>query len=148
MLKPLIVWITTNWTILKELGILDHLTHSLRNLYASQETKVRTGHRTMDWFQIGTGGCQGCVLSPCLFNLYAKYILWNAGLDGVQTGIKISARNNHHLIYTDDTTLIAESEEKLKSLWMKVKEEYEKAGLKLNIWKTKIRHPVPSLHGK
>ena len=102
----------------------------------------------MDWFQIGTGRCQGCIVSACLFNLYAEYIMQNAGQDGTQTGIKISRRNNNHLRHAVDTTLMAESKEKLKSLLMKVKEESETAGLKLNIQKTKIRHPVPSLHGK
>ena len=119
----------------------------LRNLYAGQEATVRTGHRT-DWFQIGKGVRQGCILSPCLFNLYAEYILRNAGLEEAQAGIKIAGRNINNLRYTDDTTLMAESEEELKSLLMKVKEESDEVVLKLNIQKTKIWHLVPSLHGK
>ena len=126
------------WKILKEMGIPDHLSSLLRNLYAGQETTVRTGHGTTDWFQIGKGVCQGCILSPCLFNLYAEYIMWNAWLDEAQTGIKIAGRNINNLRYADDTTLMVESEEELKSLLMKLKEESEKAGLKLNIQKTKI----------
>ena len=126
------------WKILKEMGILDHLTCLLRNLYAGQEATVRTGHGTTDWFQIGKGVCQGCVLSPCLFNFYAEYIMRNAGLEEAQAGIKIAGRNISHLRYADDTTLMAESEEELKSLLMNVKEESEKVGLKLNIQKTKI----------
>ena len=122
------------------------LTCLLRNLYAGQEATVRTGHGT-DWFQIGKGVRQSGILSPCLFNLYAEYIMRNAGLEEAQAGIKIARRNTNNLRYTDDTTFVPESEE-LKSLWMKVKEENEKAGLKLNIQKTKIGHPVPSLHGK
>ena len=112
--------------------------YTLRNLYAGQEATVRTGHGTTDWFQIGKGVCQGCVLSPCLFNLYAEYIMRNAGLEEAQAGIKIAGRSINNLRYTDDTTLMAESEEELKSLLMKVKEESEKVGLKLNIQKTKI----------
>ena len=108
----------------------------------------RTGHGTTDWFQIGKGVCQGCILSPCLFNLYAEYIMRNAGLEEQQAGIKIAGRNINNLRYADNTTLMAESEEELKSLLMKVKEESETVGLKLNTQKTKIRHPVPSLHGK
>ena len=127
------------------MGIPDHLTCLLRNLYASQEATVRTGHGTMDWFQIGKGVRQGCILSPCLFNLYAEYITKNARLDEAQTRIKIDLRNIKNLRYTDDTTLMVESEEELKSLLMNMKES-EKAGLKLNIQKTKIMHPVPSLH--
>ena len=123
--------------ILKEMGIPDHLTCLLRNLYAGQEATVRTGHGTTDWFQIGKGVRQGCILSPCLFNLYAEYIRRNAGLEEAQTGIKIAGRNINNLRYADDTTLRAESEE-LKSLLMKVKEESEKVGLKLNVQKTKI----------
>ena len=119
------------------MGIPDHLTCLLRNLYAGQETTVRTGPGTTDWFQIGKGVCQGCILSPCLFNLYAEYIMRNAGLEEAQAGIKIVGRNINNLRYADDTTLMAESEE-LKSLLMKVKEESEKVGLKLNIQKTKI----------
>src|SRR5574337_1085641 len=110
----------------------------LRNLYAGQEATVRTGHGTTDWFQIGKGVCQGCILSPCLFNLYTEYIMRNAGLKETQAGIKISGRNINNLRYADDTNLMAESEEELKSLLMKVKEESEKAALKLNIQKTKI----------
>ena len=109
------------WKILKEMGIPDHLTCLLRNLYAGQEATVRTGHRTTDWFQIGKGVCQGCILSPCLFNLYAEYIMRNAGLDEAQAGIKIARRNINNLRCADDTTLMAESEEELKSLLMKVK---------------------------
>ena len=125
------------WKILKVMGIPDHLTCLLRNLYAGQEATVRTGHGTKDWFQIGKGVCQGCILSPCLFNLYAEYIMRNAGLDEAQTGMKISGINVNNLRYADDTTLMAESEEELKSLLMKVKEESEKVGLKLHIQKTK-----------
>ena len=105
--KPLTVWITTNWKILKEMGIPDHLTWLLRNLYAGQEATVRTGHRTTDWFQIGKGVCQGCILSPWLFNLYAEYIMWNAGLDEAQAGIKLAGRNINSLRYADGTTLMA-----------------------------------------
>ena len=125
-----------------------HLTCLLRNQYAGQEATVRTGHGTMDWFQIRKGVRQGCILSPCLFNLHAEYIMRNAGLDEAQDGIKIARRNINHLRYADDTTLMAESKEKLKSLLMKVKEESEKVGLKLNIQKTRSWHLVPSLHGK
>ena len=125
------------WIFLKEMGIPDHLTCLLRNLYPGQEATVRTGHGTTDCFQIGKGVHQGCVLSPCLFNLYAEYIMRNAGLDEAQAGIKIARRNINNLRYADDTTRMAESEE-LKSLLMKVKEESEKVGLKLNIQKTKI----------
>ena len=131
------------WKILKETGIPDHLTCLLRNLYAGQEATVRTEHRTTDWFQIGKGVCQGCILSPCLFNLYAEYIMRNAGLEEAEAGIKIARRNINNLRYADDTTLMAESEEELKSLLMKVKEESEKAGLKLNIQKTKIMASGP-----
>ena len=112
--------------ILKEKGIANHLTYLLRNLYARQEATVRTGHGTTDWFQIGKGVCQGCILSPCLFNLYAEYIMRNAGLDEAQAVIKIARRNINNLRYADDTTLVAESEEELKSLLMKVKEESER----------------------
>ena len=126
------------WEILKEMGIQDHLTCLLRNLYAGQEATVRTGHGTTDWFQIGKGVCQGCILSPCLFNLYAEYIMRNATLDEAQAGIKIARRNISSLRYADDTTLMAESEEDLKSLSMKVKKESEKVGLTLNIHKTRI----------
>ena len=131
------------WKILKEMGIPDHLTCLLRYLYAGQEATVRTGHGTTDRFQIGKGVSQDCILSPCLFNLYAKYIMRNAGQDEAQAGIKISRRNINNLRYSDDTTLMAESEEKLKSLLMKVKEESEKVGLKLNIQKTKIMASSP-----
>ena len=130
------------WKILKEMGIPDCLTCLLRNLYAGQEATVRTGHGTMDWFQIGKGVHQGYMLSPCLFNLYAEYIMRNAGLDEAQVGIKIARRNINNLRY-DDTTLMAESEEELTSLLMKMKEESEKAGLKLNIQKTKIMASGP-----
>ena len=120
------------------MGIPDHLTCLLRNLYAGQEATVRTGHGTTDWFQIGKGVCQGCILLPCLFNFYAEYIMRNAGLDEAEAGIKIAGRNIHNLRYADDTTFRAESEEELKSLLMKVKVESEKVGLKLNIQKMKI----------
>ena len=119
------------WKILQEMGIPDHLSCLLRNLYAGQEATIRTGHGTTDWFQIGKGICQGCILSLCLFNLYAEYIMWNAGLDKSQAGIKVVGRNINNFRYADDTTLMAESKEELKSLLMKVKEESEKAGLKL-----------------
>ena len=153
------------WKIIKETGIPDHLTCLLRNLYAGQEASARTEYGTTNWFQIGKGVCQGCILSPCLFNLnaefssvaqscltfcnpmnrsmYAEYIVGNAGLDKAQAGIKTARRNINNLIYADDTTLMAESEEKLKSLLMKVKEESEKVGLKLNIHKTKIMASGP-----
>ena len=125
------------WKILQEMGIPDHLTCLLRNLYVGQEATVRIGHGTTDWLQIGKGVCQGCILSPCLFNLYAEYIMRNARLEEAQARIKISSRDINNLRYVDDTTLIAESEEELKSLLMKVKEESEKVVLKLNIQKTK-----------
>ena len=125
------------------MGIPDHLICLLRNLYAGQEATVRTGHGTTDWFQIGKGVPQDCILSPCLFNLYAEYIMRNAGLGEAQTGIKIARRNINNLRYVDNTTLMAESEEELKSLLMKVKEEREKVGLKLNIQKTKIMASSP-----
>ena len=131
------------WKILKEMGIPDHLTCLLRNLYAGQEATVRTGHGTKDWFQIGKGVHQGFILSPCLFNLYAEYIMRNAGLEETQAGIKISGRNISNLRYANDTTLMAESEEELNSLLMKVKEESEKAGLKVNIQKMKIMASSP-----
>ena len=114
------------WKILKEMGIPYHLTCLLRNLYAGQEATVRTRHETTDWFQIGKGVDQGCILSPCLFNLYAEYIMWNAGLDEAQAGIKIAGRNISNLRYADETTFVAESEEKLNSLLMKVKEDMKK----------------------
>ena len=121
------------WKILQEMGIPDHLTCLLRNLYSGQEATVRTGHGTIDWFEIGKEVHQGCILSPCLFNLYAEYIMRSAGLEETQAGIKIAGRNINNLRHADDTTLMAESEKELKSLLMKVKEESEKVGLKLNI---------------
>ena len=130
------------WKILKEMGIPDHLTCLFRSLYAGQEATVTTGHGTTDWFQIGKGVRQGCILSPCLFNFYAEYIMRNAGLQEAQAGNKVARRNINSLRYADDTTLMAESEE-LKSVLMKVKEESEKVGLKLNIQKTKIMAPGP-----
>ena len=131
--------------ILKEMGIPDHLTCLLRNLRAGQEATVRNGHGTTDWFQIEKGVCQGCILSPCLFNLYAEYIMRNAGLGETQAGIQIARRNINNLRYADDTTLMVESEAELKSLSTKVKEESEKVGLKLNIQKTKAWHAA--IHG-
>ena len=128
---------------MKEMGIPDHLTCLLRNLYAGQEATVRTGHGTTDWFQIRKGVYQGCILSPCLFNLYAEYIMRNAWLDEAQAGIKIAGRNSNNLRYADNTSLMAESEEELKSLLMKVKEESEKVGLKLNIKLLKIMASGP-----
>ena len=125
------------------MGIPDHLTCHLRNLYAGQEATVRTGHGTTDWFQIGKGVRQGCILSPCLFNLYAEYIVRNTRLDEAQAGIKIARRNINNLRYANDTTLMAESEEELKSLLMKVKKERENVGLKINIQKTKIMASGP-----
>ena len=125
------------------MGIPDHPTCLLRNLYAGKEATVQTGHVTADWFQIGKGLHQGCILSPCLFNLYAEYIMRNAGLEATQAGIKIDRRNINNFRYADDTTLKAESEEELKSLLMKVKEESEKVGLKLNIQKTEIMASGP-----
>ena len=125
------------------MGIPDHLTCLLRNLYAGQEATVRTGHGTTDWFQIGKGVCQGCKLSPCLFKLYTEYIVRNAGLEEAQAGIKTAGRNINNLRYADDTTLMEESEEELKILLMKVKEESEKVGLQLNIQKTKIMASGP-----
>ena len=120
------------------MAISDHLTCLLRNLYAGQEATVRTGHGTTDWFQIGKGVRQGCILSPYLFNLYAEYIMRNAGLEETQAGIKIAGRNINNLRYADDTTLMAESKEKLKGLFMKAKEQSEKTSLKLNIQKMEI----------
>ena len=125
------------------MGIPNHLTCLLRNLYAGQEARVRTGHGTTDWFQIGKGVCQGSILSPCLFNFYAEYIMRNAGLDEAQAGIKIAGRNINNLRYADNTTLMEESEEELNSLSMKVKEENEKVCLRLNIHKTKIMSSGP-----
>ena len=135
------------WKILQEMGISDHLTCLLRNLYADQEATVRTGHGTTDWFQIGKGVRQDCILSSCLFSLYVEYIMQNAKLDEAQAGIKISRNNINNLRYADDPTLMAESEE-LKSFLMKVKEESVKVDLKLNIQKLRLWHLVPSLHGK
>src|SRR5574339_293855 len=132
------------WKILKEMGIPDHLTCLLRNRYAGQETTVRIGHGTTHWFQIGKRVHQGCILSPCLFNFYAEYIMRNAGLEETQAGIKIAGRNINNLKYADDTTLMAESEEELKSLLRKVKVESEKVGLKLNIQKMKIMASGPT----
>ena len=129
--------------ILKDMEIPYHLTCLLRNLYAGQEATVRTGHGTTDWFQIGKGVCQGCILSPCLFNLYAEYIMRNTGLEEAQAGIKISRKNINNLRYADNTTLMAESEEELKSLLMKVKEETEKVSSKLNVQITKIMASGP-----
>ena len=131
------------WKNLQEMGIPDHLTCFLRNLYAGKEATVRTGHGTTDWFQTGKGVHQGCILSPCLFNLYAEYILRNTGLEEAQVENKIVERNINNLRYADDTTLMAESEEELKSLLMKMKEDGEKVGLKLNIQKTKIMASGP-----
>ena len=140
------------WKILKEMGIPGHLTCLLRNLYAGQEATVRTGHGTTDWFQIEKGVHEGCILSPCLVNLYAGYIMRHSGLDEAQAGIKIVGRTSNNLKYADDTTLMAESEEELRSLLMKVKEESEKVGLKLNIQKTKIMASGPTtsweIHGE
>ena len=130
------------------MGIPDHLTCLLRNLYAGQEATVRSGHGPTDWFQIRKGVRQGCILSPCLFNLYAEYIMRNAGLEEAQARIKITEQNINNLRYADDTTLMAESEEELKSLLMKVKEEREKVGLKITFRKLRSWHPVPSLNGK
>ena len=131
------------WKILQEMGIPDHLICLLRNLYAGQEATARTGHGTMDWFHIAKGVCQGCILSPCLFNLYAEYSMQNARLDEAQARIKIAGRNINKLRYADDTTLMAESKEELKSLLMKVKEKSEKVVLKLNIQKTKFMASSP-----
>ena len=131
------------WKILQEMGIPDHLPCLLRNLYAGQEATVTTGHGTTDWFQIGKGVYQDCILSPCLFNLYTAYIIWNARLDEAQAEIKIAGRNIDNLRYVDDTTLMTEIEEEQKSLLMKVKEESEQVGLKPNIHKTKIMASGP-----
>ena len=136
------------WKILKEIGIPDHLTTLLRNLYADQEATVRIGHGTTAWFQIGEGVHQDCILSPCLFNLYAEYIMRNAGLDEAQAGIKIARRNINNLRYADNTTLMAGSEEELKSFLMKVKNESENVGLNSAFRKLRSWHLVPSLHGK
>ena len=131
------------WKILKEMGIPEHLTYLLRNLHTGQEATVRTGHGTTDWFQIGKGVSQGCILSPCLFNLYAEYFMRNAGLEEAQVGTKIAGRNINNLRYANDTTLMAESDKELKTLLMKVKEESENVGLKLNNQKTKIMASGP-----
>ena len=131
------------WKILQEMRMPNYLTCLLRNLYAGQQATVRTGHEITDWFQIGKGVRQGCILSPCLFNLYAEYTMQNARLNEAQAGIKIAGRNINNLRYADDTTLMAESEEELKSLLMKVNEESEKLGLKLNIQKTKTMATGP-----
>ena len=136
------------WKILREIGIPDHLTCLLRNLYAGQEATVRTGHGTTDWFQIGKGVLQGWILSLRLFNLYVEYIMRNAGMDKAQTRIKIARKNINNLRYADDTTVMAESEEELKSLLMKMKEESENVGLKLNIQNTKIMASGTFTHGK
>ena len=136
------------WKILKEMGMPDHLSCLLRNLYTDQEAIVRHGHGTTDWFQIGKGVRQGYILSPCLVNLYVEHIVQNAGLEEAQAGITIARRNINSHRYVDDTTLMAESKEQLKSLLMKVKEESEKVGLKLNIRKLRSWHLVPSLHSK
>ena len=146
MPKTLTVWITTNWKTLKKMGLPGHLTCLLRNLCAGQEAIVRTGHGRTDGFQIGKGVRQGCILSPCLFNLYAEYIMRNAGLEEAQSGIKITRRNINNLRHADGTTLMAESEEELKSLLMKVKGESEKVCLKLNVQKFKSWHLAPSFH--
>ena len=144
MPKPLTVWITKNWKILKKIGVPDHLTCLLRNLYAGQEATVRTGHGTTDWFQIGKGVRQGYILPPCLFNFDAEYIMRNSGLlEEAQARIKIAGRNIKNLRYADDTTLMAESEEELKSLLVNLKEESEEVGFKFNIQKTKIMASGP-----
>ena len=146
MPKPLTVWDHNKlWKILKEMGIPDHHTCLLQCLYAGQEATVRTRHGTTDWFKIGKGVCQGCILSPCLFNSHAEYITQNAKLDESQAGIRIGGRNINNLRYTDDTSLMAESEEEKKSLLMRVKEESEKAGLKLHIQKNED-HGIQSHH--
>ena len=131
------------WKILKEMGIPDHLTCLLRNLYTGKEAIVRTGHGTADWFQIGKGVCQGCIFPPCLFNLYADYIMRSTRIEEAQSGIKIGRRNVNNLRYADDTNFMAESKEELKSFLMKVKEESEKVGLKQNIQKMKIMASGP-----
>ena len=142
MLMPLTVWVTTDWKILKEMGIPDRLTCLLRNMYAGKEATVRTGHGPTAWIQIEKGVRQGCILSPCLFKLYAEYIMRNAGLEEAQAGIKTAGRNINNFTYADDITLMAESKEELKSLLMKVKES-EKVGLKINIQKINIMTSGP-----
>ena len=144
MPQPLTMWITANCENSERHGNTHNLTCLLRNLYAGQEATVQTGHRTTDWFQIRNGVRQGCILSPCLFNLYAEYIMRNTGLEEAQAGIKIAGRNINNLRYADDTTLMVVSKEELKSLLMKVKEKSEKVGLKLNIQKTKIMASGPT----
>ena len=146
-LKPLTVWIITNWKTLKEMGTSDHLTCLLRNLHAGQEATVRTRSGTTDWFKIEKR-VQVCLLSPCLLSLYAEYIMQNARLDESQIGITIAGRNINNLSYADDTILMAEGGEELKSLLMRVKEESEEAGLKHNIKKLRSWHSVPLCHGK
>ena len=136
------------WKAFKEMGIPDGLTCLLRNLYASQEATVRILYGTIDWFKIEKGVVQGCLLSPCLFKLYAEHIMRYAGLDDLQAGIKIGGRNFSNFRYVDDNTLIAESEEEIRSLLMRMKEENERAGLKLNIKKLRSWHLAPLLHGK
>ena len=136
------MWITTNWKILKEMEIPDHLTCLLRNLYAGQGATVKTVHGTTDWFQIGKGVHQSCILSPCLFNFYAEYIMWNAGLDESQAGIKTAGRNINNLRYADDMTLMAESKEELKSLLVRMKEGSEEVGLK---WDSLVAQMVKNL---
>jgi len=148
MQKPLTVWITTNCRKLMEIGIPDHLTCLLRNLYAGQKATFRTEHATTDWFQIRKGVCKGCILSPCLFKLYAVYIMWNARLDKAQAGITFAGRNINNLRYAEVTSLMAELEEKLKSLVMKMKKESETSGLNSTFRKWRSWHFVPSLHGK
>ena len=149
MPKPLTVWITINCgKFLQEMEISDHLTCLLRNLYASQEATLRTGHETTDSFQMEIGVRQGCILSPCSFNLYAEYIMRYSGLDEAQAGIKITRRNINNLRYAGDTTVTAESEEELKNLFMKVKDNSEKVGLKSIFRKLRSWHLIPSLHGK
>ena len=148
MPKPLTLWITTNCGKLLEMGISDHLTCLLRNLYVGQEATVRTLYGTTDWFKIKKEVQKGCLLSPCLFNVYAEHIMWNARLDELQAGIKIARRNITNLINADDTTLMAEWEEELKSLLKRVKDEREKARQELSIKKLRSWHLVPSLHGK
>ena len=143
MSKPLTVWITINCKVLKAMGIPDHLTCLLKNLYAGQEATVRTRHGTTDWFQIAKGVSQGCILLPCLFNFYAVYIMRNSGLEEAKAEIKIAGRIINNLRYADDTTLMAESEEELKSLLMQVKVESEKVDLKLNIQKMKMMASSP-----
>ena len=144
MPKPLTVWITINWKILQEMEISDHLTCLLRNLYAGREEAVRIGHGTTDWFQIRKGVCQGCILSPCLFNLFAEYIMRNAELDESQGGIKIARRNINNFRRANDTTPMAENEKELKTLLMRVKEKSDEASLKLNIQKMKIMESGPT----